>query len=173
MAEQEVAYNPTSCQMRMQRETLTSSGPGAASPNVLCCGGGGGYDAHAFAKYTDPGGYTVTPSYAYIKWYTGSCIHDQSSSEDPYYLWQTGWYVQRDWSPTETSCNEYVKDSYNDFANDTFCPGATEIDPTFTHYDPNAIEGFNDGSYQQYLQPTLGGPCSFALSLYHDSMYGP
>ena len=114
--------------------------------------------------YEDPPGIDVTAVKTNVSWnYNGSCVTSAWGQTASYSYFNTsGWSI--DWKSTTKgrTCSSGWTKARAQFFNGIFCAGGD----TWTKYDPNRINGQENGTYTMNWSANKWGACSSWLSFH-------
>jgi len=170
LAQQVVAYSPSTCQERVE-QGVPQDAATTPVPYILCCGGTPHDRAHQYSKWTDLAGIRVNSVETFVDWYwDGNCDLSTTFPAPNYYaLWQTSWYLVSSSDTPYSSCSLASNASTAHFRNVWFChiPG----DPTDAYYNFNTVDAYPDGSIDGVTWSYVSGGCSGILAPYAETRY--
>lgn len=180
----EVAFNPTSCQAVYAVGPIQHPGPAEGADNSRGSGAANGGTANAgrgdptlafYMKtfYEDPAFIDVTSLRNDVEWTytTGGCNTSYKWKRNATWFTLSGWYLRYVHDSPSLGCNNAISNSDALMENDSFCPTFGDPESVYTHYNYNhEVDGKPNGSvvysWNDYVDSTLG-ICYRLLSHHH------
>jgi len=170
LKEDELGYNPATCQMRVLQGVPA---PAAALPYTICCGGGGGgpYRIYGYGQVKDPANINLNDVKNFLTWSGGACANNISYPTTQYsWLWQDGW-AKVSGSDTHgyPQCAQASQSTLAQYQNYPFCH--VPNDPTNAYYHWITIIGYYGGNADASWNIEISGGCASLLHYNEEAGY--
>jgi len=148
--------------------------PGGVTPYVYPCTSS---TAHAFQKYYDPAGITVTSQTDVLTWFwNGTYICNAPYGNDSPYGAADGWYLDPGYTIQQGTSDDGYVDSYwttnVHWVNEWFCANMGCSGPTYVTFPTTQIWGNQHGQINGTLQHSVSGGGYLLLHWYGDWCLG-